>query len=180
MTSTRAAESPRQTAASRHRSSPTRLMLAWAVPAGLAVTGFGALASWLAVDGLAGLSAVVGGLLSVGVFGLGIVAIRGLLDVRRPGQLVMSGAFVVFLVQIALTAGVLLLLSRSDRVSLTALGLTFIGVGLAVQAGTVVGALRARVSVDVGLDPGGAGPAATSSGAASSVSVAPTMKGDER
>ena len=168
--------------ASRHRSSPTRLMLRWAMPAGLAVTVFGALASWLAVDGLAGLSALVGGLLSVGVFGLGILAIRGLLS--GPGQLVMSGAFVVFLVQIALTAGVLFLLSRSDRVSLTALGLTFIAVGLAVQAGSVVGALRARVSLDVDVDVhdagAGDGAAATSSGATSSVSVAPTTKGVDR
>jgi hypothetical protein len=152
------------------RSSPTRLMLRWAVPAGLAVAAFGSLVAWLAVDGLAGLSALVGGLLSLGVFGLGIVAVRGLLDVRHPGQIVMSGAFVIFLVQIALTAGVLLLLSRSDRVDLTALGLTFIAVGLAVQAGTVVGALRARVSVDVG----GAGAGRPS------VSVAPTTKGVDR
>ena len=129
---------------------------------------------------------LLGGLLSVGVFGLGILAIRGLLS--GPGQLVMSGAFVIFLVQIALTAGVLFLLSRSDRVSLTALGLTFIGVGLAVQAGTVVGALRARVSLDVsvGRGDGGTGDAAASSsagtpaGATSSVSVAPTTKGVDR
>jgi hypothetical protein len=147
------------------RSSPTRLMLLWAVPAGLAITVAGALVAWLVVDGMAALSALVGGVLSLGVFGLGIVAIRGLLS--GPGQIVMSGAFFVFLVQIALTAGVLFLLSRSEQVSLMALGLTFIAVGLAVQAGTVVGALRARVSVDV-------------DSAASSVSVTPTTKGGDR
>ncbi|WP_131103735.1 hypothetical protein [Ornithinimicrobium sufpigmenti] len=156
----------RSSTGSTIRSSPTRLMLLWAVPAGLAITVAGALVAWLAVDGMAALSALVGGVLSLGVFGLGIVAIRGLLS--GPGQIVMSGAFFVFLVQIALTGGVLFLLSRSDQVSLMALGLTFIVVGLAVQAGTVVGALRARVSLDV--DPG----------AAPSVSVAPTTKGVDR
>lgn len=164
MTSSSAAAHPARPGVSRHRSSPTRLMLRWAVPAGLAVTVFGALASWLAADGLAGLSAVVGGLLSVGVFGLGIVAVRGLLS--GPGRLVMSGAFAVFVVQIAVTAGILLLLRGSDRVNLTALGLTFVAVGLAVQAGTVVGALRARVSLDV------APPA--------SVGTAPVAEGVER
>lgn len=179
MTSSSAAAPSRASGAARRRTSPTRLMLRWAIPAGLAVTVFGALASWLAMDGLAGLSALVGGLLSVGVFGLGIVAIRGLLS--GPGQMVMTGAFVVFVVQIALTAGVLFLLSGSDRVSLTALGLTFIAVGLAVQAGTVVGALRARVSLDLGAGAEGPTPAATTpSDATPSVSVAPTTKGDDR
>lgn len=158
---------PRLSTGSTTRSSPTRLMLLWAIPAGLTLTVVGALVAWLVVDGMAALSALVGGVLSLGVFGLGIVAIRGLLDVRTPGQIVMSGAFFVFLVQIALTAGVLFLLSRAEQVSLMALGLTFIAVGLAVQVGTVVGALRARVSVDVG-------------GAAPSVSVTPTTKGGDR
>lgn len=170
----------RSSTGSTTRSSPTRLMLLWAVPAGLAITVAGALVAWLVVDGMAALSALVGGVLSIGVFGLGIVAIRGLLS--GPGQIVMSGAFFVFLVQIALTAGVLFLLSRSDQVSLMALGLTFIVVGLAVQAGTVVGALRARVSLDV--DPAGGDattvPGAQSSGAVPSVSVAPTTKGGDR
>lgn len=147
------------------RSSPTRLMLRWAVPSGLVLTGVGVLVAWLVQDGAAALSALVGGLLSLAVFGLGIVAIRGLLS--GPGQIVMSGAFFVFLVQIAVTAGVLFLLGRADQVSLMALGVTFIAVGLAVQAGTVMGALRARVSVD---------PAA----GAASASVAPTRKEVER
>ncbi|QFG67827.1 hypothetical protein [Ornithinimicrobium pratense] len=155
----------RSSTGSTTRSSPTRLMLLWAVPAGLAITLVGALAAWLVVDGMAALSALVGGVLSLGVFGLGIVAIRGLLS--GPGQIVMSGAFFVFLVQLALTAGVLFLLSRSEQVSLMALGLTFIAVGLSVQVGTVVGALRARVSVDV-------------DSSTSSVSVTPTTKGADR
>lgn len=155
----------RSSTGSTTRSSPTRLMLLWAVPAGLATTLVGALVAWLAVDGMAALSALVGGVLSLGVFGLGIVAIRGLLS--GPGQIVMSGAFFVFLVQLALTAGVLFLLSRSEQVSLMALGLTFIAVGLSVQVGTVVGALRARVSVDV-------------DSSTSSVSVTPTTKGADR
>ena len=76
------------------RSSPTRLMLRWAIPLGLGLTVVGAAVAWLVVDGAAAVSALVGGLLSVAVFGLGIVAIRGLLS--GPGQIVMSGAFFVF------------------------------------------------------------------------------------
>lgn len=145
------------------RSSPTRLMLRWAIPSGLGLTVVGAVVAWLVVDGAAALSALVGGLLSVAVFGVGIVAIRGLLS--GPGQIVMSGAFFVFLVQIAVTAGVLFLLSRADQVHLMALGLTFIAVGLAVQAGTVVGALRARVSVDPGAGSAAAALTPTTKGA---------------
>lgn len=131
--------------ATGQRRSPMAQMAVWSVVPGLTVTVLAALVAWAVTDGGAGLSALLGGLLSVGVFAAGLFAIRGVL--AGPSGLSMAGAFGVLILQLAVTAAVLLLLVQLSWVHLLLLGMVFIAVGLVFQVGALVGYLRSRMLV---------------------------------
>lgn len=141
-------------AAAPVRQSPTRLMLLWSLPATFAVALVGGAIGYAVGGPAMAWSALVGGVLGLVIFALGMVAIRGVLS--GPNQIVMAAAFFVLLVQLALTAGVLFLLSGQDWVSMMALALALVAAGLVFQVGAVIGALRARVTVAPGAAPASA------------------------
>lgn len=122
------------------------MMLWWGSVPALGVSALSGLVGWLVWGVPEGTSVLGGGVLALVVFALGVAAIRGLLS--GPNRAVMAGAFAVLLLQMALIAGLLLLVVRLDQVSLPAFGAGFLMGGLAFQAGSVAAALRARVTVE--------------------------------
>lgn len=128
------------------RASPTRMMVLWSVALTLSLAVVAFLVTWLVADGRTASSVLIGAVLSVAVFGIGLVAIRGIL--AGPTQTTMAGAFLLFFFQLGLTAGALVILSRQSWIDMMALGAAFIAAGVVFQAGAVTGALRSRVTVD--------------------------------
>lgn len=146
MTSTSARSRPSSGA------SPTRLMLVLGSLPAAGVTVLGALLGWLVQGAAVGLSVLVGGVLALLIFALGAVAIRGLLN--GPNQVVMAGAFGILLLQMVLIAGLLLLVVQVEWLSVPGLGIGFLLSGLVFQAGAVIAALRARVTVEPAVGSG--------------------------
>lgn len=107
------------------------------------------LLAWAAAGGWAALSALLGALVSVVVFALGVVGIRGVL--AGPTATTMAGAFGVFVVQLALLGAVIWSLGQTTWLQIVPLAVGFLLAGLVFQAGLVVGYLRSRSALDVEL-----------------------------
>lgn len=107
------------------------------------------LLAWAAAGGWAAVSALLGGIISLAVFVLGVVGIRGVL--AGPTATTMAGAFGVFVVQLLVLAAVIWSLGQTTWLQVVPLAIGFILVGLVFQAGLVVGYLRSRAALDVAL-----------------------------
>lgn len=128
---------------------PLRSMLLGGVVASLPVVVVAPLLAWAAAGGWAAVSALLGGVVSVVIFVLGIVGIRGVL--AGPTTTTMAGAFGVFVLQLAVLAVILWSLAQTTWLQVTALVIVFVVVGLVFQAGLVVGYLRSRSELSVDL-----------------------------
>lgn len=124
------------------RGSVRRRMLTYALLPGLVVTLVAGVVAWAVRDEWAGLSALVGGALGVGIFVAGLVGITGVL--AGPASASMAGAFALLGLQIVVGFAVLYLLSRVSWVDMLPLGLGFLAAGLAFQVGVVVGYAGSR------------------------------------
>lgn len=142
MTSTPA---PRSTAAR----TPLRSMLVGGLVPALPVVVLGPLLTWAAAGGWAAVSALLGAVIAVVVFVLGVVGIRGVL--AGPTTSTMAGAFGVFVLQMALLAVVIWALAQTTWLQVVPLAIVFVITGLVFQAGLVVGYLRSRSTLDVAL-----------------------------
>ena len=135
---------------------PTRLsragVLAGATLPGLIVTFLSAVAAWLLRDELSALNVLVGGLLALAIFALGILALRGIMSGETRATMV--GAFGVLALQLVLLATAMTLLRAQDWVRMTDLVVGFLVAGLFFLAGLVWTTSRARVGLDVRM-PGG-------------------------
>lgn len=138
-----------QSSMTDRRYSPTRMMVLWSVVLTLAASALAVLVIWLVADGALAGAVLIGAALSTGIFAVGLIAIRGIL--AGPNQTTLVGAFLLLLIQLGITAGALTLLSRQSWADMTALGIAFIAAGIVFQVGAVVGALRARTTVDPNL-----------------------------
>ncbi|MFK5582088.1 hypothetical protein [Serinicoccus sp. LYQ131] len=127
------------------RQRPTLLMLRWSVLPTLTVAPVIALVTWAMTDLVTGASVLVGAVLSILVFALGVVAVRGLLS--GPGAGAMAGAFAVLFAQLGLTLGAFLLVDRASPLETVVVGVSFVLVGIVFQGGLAVGALRARITL---------------------------------
>lgn len=107
------------------------------------------LLAWAAAGGWAAVSALVGAVVSVVVFALGVVGIRGVL--AGPTATTMAGAFAVFVVQLLVLAAVIWSLGQTTWLQIVPLAVGFLVAGLVFQAGLVVGYLRTRAALDVEL-----------------------------
>lgn len=107
------------------------------------------LLAWAAAGGWAAVSALVGAVVSVVVFALGVVGIRGVL--AGPTATTMAGAFAVFVVQLAVLGAVIWSLGQTTWLQIVPLAVGFLVAGLVFQAGLVVGYLRTRAALDVEL-----------------------------
>ena len=138
MTSTPAATASRPAA---------RTMLVAGLAGSLPLVVVVPLLAWAAAGEWAGVSALVGAVLSVVVFALGVVGIRGVL--AGPTASTMAGAFAVFVVQMAALAGVIWALGQTTWLVIVPLVVAFVLVGLVFQVGLVVGYLRSRSELDL-------------------------------
>lgn len=129
-------------APSAGRRAPMRQMVLWSVPLSVGVALTIAAIAWLMVDAAAGLSGLIGGLLSVGVFAAGLFAIRVVLI--APAALSMAGAFAILIGQLLFTAVVLALTLQWDDAHGVALAIAFIVAGLVFQIGALLGYFRSR------------------------------------
>ncbi|AXH96132.1 hypothetical protein [Ornithinimicrobium avium] len=107
------------------------------------------LLTWAAAGGFAAVSALLGAVVSVVVFALGVLGIRGVL--AGPTATTMAGAFGVFVVQLALLGAVIWSLGQTTWLQIVPLAVGFLVAGLVFQAGLVVGYLRTRAVLDVEL-----------------------------
>lgn len=107
------------------------------------------LLTWAAAGPWAAVSALLGAVISLVVFVLGVVGIRGVL--AGPTTTTMAGAFGVFVLQMAVLAAVIWSLGQTSWLEVVPLAIAFILVGLVFQAGLVVGYLRSRAALDVSL-----------------------------
>lgn len=148
-----------QSSKTDRRDSPTRMMVLWSVVLTLAVTLIGTLIIWAATDVPTAASAFIGAVFSISIFAVGLVAIRGIL--AGPTQTTMAGAFFVLLIQLGITAGALVILSRQSWIDMVVLGIAFIAAGIVFQVGAVTGAMRARTTVDPAAAPGAGQASAT-------------------
>ena len=138
MTSTPAATASRPAA---------RTMLVAGLAGSLPLVVVVPLLAWAAAGEWAGVSALIGAVLSVVVFALGVVGIRGVL--AGPTASTMAGAFGVFVVQMAALAGVIWALGQTTWLVIVPLVVAFVLVGLVFQVGLVVGYLRSRSELDL-------------------------------
>ncbi|OLT43453.1 hypothetical protein BJF86_01300 [Serinicoccus sp. CNJ-927] len=138
MTSTPAATASRPAA---------RTMLVAGLAGSLPLVVVVPLLAWAAAGEWAGVSALIGAVLSVVVFALGVVGIRGVL--AGPTASTMAGAFAVFVVQMAALAGVIWALGQTAWLVIVPLVVAFVLVGLGFQVGLVVGYLRSRSELDL-------------------------------
>lgn len=138
MTSTPAATASRPAA---------RTMLVAGLAGSLPLVVVVPLLAWAAAGEWAGVSALIGAVLSVVVFALGVVGIRGVL--AGPTASTMAGAFAVFVVQMAALAGVIWALGQTTWLVIVPLVVAFVLVGLVFQVGLVVGYLRSRSELDL-------------------------------
>lgn len=107
------------------------------------------LLTWAAAGPWAAVSALLGVVISLVVFVLGVVGIRGVL--AGPTATTMAGAFGVFVLQLVVLAAVIWSLGQTTWLEVVPLAVGFIVVGLVFQAGLVVGYLRSRSALDVTL-----------------------------
>ena len=119
-----------------------RRMITFSLLPGLVVTLLVGVIAWAVRDELAGLSALIGGSIGVGIFLAGLVGITGV--VAGPAYATMAGAFALLTLQIVVGFAVLYLLSRVDWIDMLPLGLGFLAAGLAFQVGTIVGYTGSR------------------------------------
>lgn len=149
------------------RYSPTRMIVLWSVgiTGALAVLGF--VVTWILADAATAAAVLLGAVLSIGVFAVGIIAIRGIL--AGPSQTTLAGAMLLLMLQLGITVAALVLASRFSSLDMTALGVAFVAAGIVFQIGAVTGALRSRSTVEVGA--GSAAPGtAPAPGASATVS----------
>lgn len=137
------------TAPPRPVRTPLRSMLLGGLVPSLPVVALTPLLMWAAEGGWAAVSALLGGVISVAVFVLGVVGIRGVL--AGPTATTMAGAFGVFVLQLGVLAAVIWSLGQTTWLEVVPLALAFIIVGLVFQVGLVVGYLRSRSTLDVEL-----------------------------
>lgn len=137
------------TATMRPVRSPLRPLLVGGLVPAVPVVVLAPLLTWAAVGGWAALSALIGAVVSVVVFALGVVGIRGVL--AGPTAATMGGAFAVFVLQLAVLAAVIWSLGQTTWLQIVPLAIGFLLAGLAFQAGLVVGYLRTRAELDVEL-----------------------------
>lgn len=135
--------------ATRPARTPLRSMLLGGAVASGPVVAVAPLLAWAAAGGWAAVSALLGGVVSVVIFVLGIIGIRGVL--AGPTTTTMAGAFGVFVLQMAVLAVILWSLAQTTWLQVTALVIVFVVVGLVFQAGLVVGYLRSRSELSVDL-----------------------------
>lgn len=120
----------------------SRTMMAGALVAAVPVAVLVPLLTWAAAGGWGAVSAVVGAALSLVVFALGVIGIRGVL--AGPTASTMAGAFGVFVLQMATLGAVIWALAQTTWLQIVPLGLAFVVIGLVFQGGLVVGYLRSR------------------------------------
>lgn len=131
-----------------------RTMMLVGLVAGVPVGVLVPLLTWAAVDSWGAVSAVVGSALSLVVFALGVIGIRGVL--AGPTASTMAGAFGVFVLQMVALGAVIWALAQTTWLQIVPLGVAFVLVGLAFQGGLVIGYLRSRSELD--LQPRGGTP----------------------
>lgn len=133
--------------ATRAARTPTRSMLLAGLVASAPVVVVAPLLAWAAAGGWAAVSALLGGVVSVVIFVLGVIGIRGVL--AGPTASTMAGAFGVFVLQMAILAVILWSLAQTTWLQVTALVIVFVVVGLVFQAGLIVGYSRSRSELAV-------------------------------
>lgn len=136
-------------APTRDSRAPLRSMLVGGLVPTLPLVVLVPLLTWAAAGEWAAVSAALGAVLSIVVFALGVVGIRGVL--MGPTATTMAGAFGVFVLQMAALAAVIWALGQTTWLEVVPLVIAFVLVGLVFQAGLVVGFLRARAALDVTL-----------------------------
>lgn len=119
-----------------------RRMVTYSLLPGLLVTLVAGVVAWAVRDEWAGLSALVGGTLGVGIFLAGLVGITGV--VAGPAYATMAGAFALLGLQLVVGFVVLYLISRVSWIDMLPLGLGFLAAGMAFQVGTLVGYAGSR------------------------------------
>lgn len=117
-------------------------MVTFSLLPGLVVTLLAGVIAWAVRDEWAGISALIGGSIGVGIFLAGLVGITGV--VAGPAYATMAGAFALLTLQLVVGFIVLYLLSRVDWIEMLPLGIGFLAAGLAFQVGTVVGYTGSR------------------------------------
>lgn len=137
------------TAPTRPRLSPLRSMLLGGLVPTAPLVALVPLLTWAAAGSWAAVSALLGAVISLAVFVLGVVGIRGVL--AGPTTTTMAGAFAVFVLQMGVLAAVIWSLGQTTWLEVVPLAIAFIIVGLVFQAGLVVGYLRSRSTLDVTL-----------------------------
>lgn len=130
-------------------------MIGFALIPGLLAAVLAGVVAWAVRDEWAGISALLGGAIGVGIFLAGLVGIIGV--VAGPAYATMAGAFALLALQIVLGFAVLYLLSRVSWVDMLPLGLGFLAAGMVFQIGTVVGYTGSRQLVFGGEDASGPG-----------------------
>ena len=128
-------------------------MIGFALIPGLLAAVLAGVVAWAVRDEWAGISALLGGAIGVGIFLAGLVGITGV--VAGPAYATMAGAFALLALQIVLGFAVLYLLSRVGWVDMLPLGLGFLSAGMVFQIGTVVGYTGSRQLVFGGEDASG-------------------------
>ncbi|QDO89676.1 hypothetical protein FNH13_16140 [Ornithinimicrobium ciconiae] len=134
-----------RTAQPRPRRAPGSVrqrMIGFALVPGLLAALVAGVVAWAVRDEWAGISALLGGTIGVGIFLAGLVGITAV--VAGPAYASMAGAFALLGLQIIVGFAVLYLLSRVSWVQMLPLGLGFLAAGLVFQIGTVVGYAGAR------------------------------------
>lgn len=126
----------------RAAGSVRRRMVTFSLLPGLVVALLAGVVAWAVWDEWAGLSALVGGSLGVGIFLAGLVGITGVL--AGPAAASMAGAFALLGLQIVIGFIALYLLSRIGWVEMLPLGVGFLAAGAAFQLGVVVGYTGSR------------------------------------
>lgn len=136
-------------AATRPARTPARSMLLGGLLPCLPVIVLAPLLAWAAAGGWAAVSALIGAVLSVVIFVLGVLGIRGVL--MGPTASTMAGAFGVFVLQMALLGVVVWALAQTTWLQVTPLVIAFVVAGLVFQAGLIIGYLRSRAELSVEL-----------------------------
>lgn len=111
------------------------------------------LLAWAAAGFSAAGSALLGGIVSLAIFALGVVGIRGVL--AGPTASTMAGAFGIFVLQMGALAAIIWSLAQTTWLQVVPLAIAFVLVGLCFQAGLVYGYLRSRAEFDVTLPEAG-------------------------
>lgn len=133
----------------RARGSALRSMLVGGLLPTLPLLALVPLLTWAAAGGWAAVSALLGAVISLVIFVLGVLGIRGVL--AGPTATTMAGAFAVFVLQMGVLAVVIWALAQTTWLQVVPLVIAFVVVGLVFQVGLVVGYARSRSTLDVAL-----------------------------